>query len=182
MKYLPNILSLIRIISVPLILWLLIQDLLIISAIIITAVGLTDFFDGYLARKYNSESLVGFYLDAIADKTLVITIYLILGIKLLLPIYLIIIIVFREGLITGAYLFKLVLNLKFDLKPILISKINTFLQITLVVFICLLSINQINQFREVMFIRNFLITLVTMTTIVSSLIYIIMWLKAVGNE
>jgi len=97
MKYLPNILSLIRIISVPLILWLLIQDLLIIAAIIITAVGLTDFFDGYLARKYNSESLVGFYLDAIADKTLVITIYLILGIKLLLPIYLIIIIVFREG-------------------------------------------------------------------------------------
>ena len=76
----------------------------------------------------------------------------------------------------------LVLNLKFDLKPILISKINTFLQITLIVFICLLSINQINQFREVMFIRNFLITLVTMTTIVSSLIYIIMWLKAVGNE
>ena len=182
MKYLPNILSLIRIISVPLILWLLIQDLLIISAIIITAVGLTDFFDGYLARKHNSESLVGFYLDAIADKTLVITIYLILGIKLLLPIYLIIIIVFREGLITGAYLFKLALNLKFDLKPILISKINTFLQITLIVFICLLSINQINQFREVMFIRNFLITLVTMTTIVSSLIYIIMWLKAVGNE
>ena len=88
----------------------------------------------------------------------------------------------EKALITGAYLFKLVLNLKFDLKPILISKINTFLQITLIVFICLLSINQINQFREVMFIRNFLITLVTMTTIVSSLIYIIMWLKAVGNE
>ena len=182
MKYLPNILSLLRITSVPVILWLLIQDLLIISAIIITIVGLTDFFDGYLARKYNSESLVGFYLDAIADKALIITIYLILGIKLLLPIYLIIIIVFREGLITGAYLLKIILNLKFDLKPILISKINTFLQIALIVFVCLLSIDQINRFREIMFIRNFLITLVTITTVVSSLIYIIMWLKAVGNE
>tara|TARA_B110000444_G_C18607472_1_gene486025 strand:- start:3 stop:551 length:549 start_codon:yes stop_codon:yes gene_type:complete len=182
MKFLPNILSLIRITSVPVILWLLIQNLLIISAITITVVSLTDFFDGYLARKYNYESLVGFYLDAIADKALVITIYLILGIKLLLPLYLIIIIVFREGLITGAYLLKLVLNVKFDLKPILISKINTFLQIALIVFICLLSLDQINQFRETIFIRNFLIILVTVTTIVSSLIYIIMWLKAVGNE
>ena len=77
MSYLPNILSLVRIILVPLILWLLIQDLYIISAIIITMVGLTDYFDGYLARKYNSESLVGFYLDAIADKVLIITIYLV---------------------------------------------------------------------------------------------------------
>jgi len=182
MIYLPNILSLIRIILVPLILWLLIKDLFIISAITIIVVGLTDFFDGYLARKYNSESLVGFYLDAIADKVLIITIYLILGIKLLLPLYLIILIVSREVLISGAYLFKLALNLKFNLKPILISKINTFLQIVLIIFVCFLSINQINQLMEAMFIRNILIALVTITTIVSSLIYIIIWLKVVGSE
>ena len=182
MKYLPNTLSLIRITLVPLILWLLIQDLFIISAFIITAVGLTDFFDGYLARKYSSESIVGFYLDAIADKVLIVTIYLILGIKLLLPLYLIIIIVFREALISGAYLFKLALNLKFNMKPILISKINTLLQIILIVFVCLLTVNQINQLREVMLIRSFLIALVTITTIVSSLIYIIIWLRVVGNE
>ena len=182
MIHLPNILSLIRIILVPLILWLLIKDLFIISAITITIVGLTDFFDGYLARKYNSESLVGFYLDAIADKVLIITIYLILGIKLLLPLYLIILIIFREVLISGAYLFKLVVDLKLNLKPILISKINTFLQIILIVFVCLLTINQINQLEEAIFIRNFLIALVTITTIVSSIIYIIIWLKAVGGK
>ena len=182
MSYLPNILSLVRIILVPLILWLLIQDLYIISAIIITMVGLTDYFDGYLARKYNSESLVGFYLDAIADKVLIITIYLVLGIKLLLPTYLIILIIFREALVSGAYLLKFLLDLKFNLKPILISKINTFLQIALIVFVCLLTINQLNQFEEVIFVRDSLIAIVTITTIVSSLIYIIIWLKAVGSE
>ena len=182
MIYLPNILSLIRIIVVPLILWLLIRDLFIISAITITIVGLTDFFDGYLARKYNSESLVGFYLDVIADKVLIITIYVILVVKLLLPVYLIILILSREALIFGAYLFKLVFDLKFDLKPILISKINTFLQITLIIFVCFLAINQFNQLGEAMFIRNCLIVLVTITTIVSSLIYIIVWLKVVGSE
>ena len=182
MSYLPNILSLVRIILVPLILWLLIQDLYIISAIIITMVGLTDYFDGYLARKYNSESLVGFYLDAIADKVLIITIYLVLGIKLLLPTYLIILIIFREALVSGAYLLKFLLDLKFNLKPILISKINTFLQIALIVFVCLLTINQLNQSEEVIFMRYSLIAIVTITTIVSSLIYIIIWLKAVGSE
>lgn len=182
MSYLPNILSLVRIILVPLILWLLIQDLYIISAIIITMVGLTDYFDGYLARKYNAESLVGFYLDAIADKVLIITIYLVLGIKLLLPTYLIILIIFREALVSGAYLLKFLLDLKFNLKPILISKINTFLQIALIVFVCLLTINQLNQSEEVIFVRDSLIAIVTITTIVSSLIYIIIWLKAVGSE
>ena len=182
MSYLPNILSLVRIILVPLILWLLIQDLYIISAIIITMVGLTDYFDGYLARKYNAESLVGYYLDAIADKVLIITIYLVLGIKLLLPTYLIILIIFREALVSGAYLLKFLLELKFNLKPILISKINTFLQIALIVFVCLLTINQLNQSEEVIFVRDSLIAIVTITTIVSSLIYIIIWLKAVGSE
>ena len=182
MSYLPNILSLVRIILVPLILWLLIQDLYIISAIIITMVGLTDYFDGYLARKYNSESLVGFYLDAIADKVLIITIYLVLGIKLLLPTYLIILIIFREALVSGAYLLKFLLDLKFNLKPILISKINTFLQIALIVFVCLLTVNQLNQSEKVIFVRDSLIAIVTITTIVSSLIYIIIWLKAVGSE
>ncbi|MDA9591504.1 CDP-alcohol phosphatidyltransferase family protein [Pelagibacteraceae bacterium] len=182
MSYLPNILSLVRIILVPLILWLLIQDLYIISAIIITMVGLTDYFDGYLARKYNAESLVGYYLDAIADKFLIITIYLVLGIKLLLPTYLIILIIFREVLVSGAYLLKFLLELKFNLKPILISKINTFLQIALIVFVCLLTVNQLNQSEEVIFVRDSLIAIVTITTIVSLLIYIIIWLKAVGSE
>ncbi|MDA9651783.1 CDP-alcohol phosphatidyltransferase family protein [Pelagibacteraceae bacterium] len=182
MNYLPNILSLVRIILVPLILWLLIQDLFIISAVIITIVGFTDYFDGYLARKYNSESLLGFYLDAIADKVLIITIYLILGIKLILPTHLIILIVFREVLISGAYLLKFILDLKFNFKPILISKINTFLQIALIVFVCLMTINQFNQYEAVMIARDFLIAIVTITTIVSLLLYIIIWLKAVGKE
>ena len=99
-----------------------------------------------------------------------------------MPLYLIILILFKEVLISGAYLFKLALDLKFNTKPILISKINTFLQIILIVFVCLLTINQINQLGEAMFIRNFLIALVTITTIVSSLIYITIWLKAVGSE
>ena len=62
------------------------------------------------------------------------------------------------------------------------SKINTFLQICLIVFVCLLTVNQFNQFEGAMFMKDSLIAIVTITTIVSLLIYIIIWLKVVGSE
>ena len=77
----------------PLIMWLLLIDSFLEAAIIIIVVSLTDFLDGFIARKYNSETVFGFYLDAIADKVLIVSIYLILGIKLLIPLYLIILII-----------------------------------------------------------------------------------------
>ncbi len=163
----------------PFILWLLILDLFLISSIIIIFVGLTDFLDGYLARKYNFQSIVGLYLDAIADKIFIVTIYLILGVKLLLPSYLIILVIFREVLIFGSYLLNLSLNLKLNYRPILISKINTFFQISLTIFVCLFTLSQINEINGIVFLKESLIALVTVTTIVSSLIYIIIWSKAV---
>ena len=166
----------------PLIMWLLLIDSFLIAAIIIIVVGLTDFFDGFIARKYNSETVFGFYLDAIADKVLIVSIYLILGIKLLIPLYLIILIVFREVLISGSYLLGAVLNFKVNLKPILVSKINTFLQILLTIITCLFTISEFKEVKEFIIISNSLIFVVTITTIVSSAIYIIMWLKAVNNK
>ena len=166
----------------PLIMWLLLIDSFLEAAIIIIVVGLTDFFDGFIARKYNSETVFGFYLDAIADKVLIVSIYLILGIKSLIPLYLIILIVFRELLISGSYLLGAVLNFKVNLKPILVSKINTFLQILLTIITCLFTISKFKEVKEFIIISNSLIVVVTITTIVSSVIYIIMWLKAVNNK
>ena len=166
----------------PLIMWLLLIDSFLEAAIIIIVVGLTDFLDGFIARKYNSETVFGFYLDAIADKVLIVSIYLILGIKLLIPLYLIILIVFRELLISGSYLLGAVLDFKVNLKPILVSKINTFLQILLTIITCLFTISEFKEVKEFIIISNSLIVVVTITTIVSSVIYIIMWLKAVNNK
>jgi cardiolipin synthase len=162
--------------------WLLLIDSFLEAAIIIIVVGLTDFLDGFIARKYNSETVFGFYLDAIADKVLIVSIYLILGIKLLIPLYLIILIVFRELLISGSYLLGAVLDFKVSLKPILVSKINTFLQILLTIITCLFTISEFKEVKEFIIISNSLIVVVTITTIVSSVIYIIMWLKAVNNK
>ena len=93
MSQVPNILSLVRMLFVPLILWLILSNYFLLSAVVVALVGLTDYLDGYIARRYNHESLVGFYLDSIADKMLIVSIYLILGFKFLLPLNLIMLII-----------------------------------------------------------------------------------------
>ena len=65
---------------------------------------------------------------------------------------------------------------------IILTESSQDLQIALIVFVCLFTINQFNQLEAVMIVRNFLIAIVTITTIVSLLLYIIIWLKAVGSK
>lgn len=180
MNQIPNILSLVRMLFIPLILWLILSDYFLLSAIAVTLVGLTDYLDGYIARRYNYESLIGFYLDSIADKMFIISIYLILGFKFLLPLNLIMLIIFREILILGSYLFGFALAIKHNIRPIFVSKLNTFFQILLIIFVCLASLTQ-NELPIINIIKDLLIAIVALTTIASSLIYIIVWTKAVNN-
>ena len=180
MSQIPNILSLVRMLFIPFILWLILSNYFLLSAIVVSFVGLTDYLDGYIARKYSYESLIGFYLDSVADKMLVISIYLILGFKFLLPLNLIILIIFREVLILGSYLFGLALEIKHNIRPVFISKLNTFFLILLIILVCLCSVTQ-DELFIFNIIKNLLIAIVAFTTIASSLIYIIVWTKAVNN-
>lgn len=77
-KYIPNILTLSRILLTPLIIYLGINNHIKILIAIAIFVALTDFFDGRLARKWNVESELGSKLDAISDKVLVIGLLIIL--------------------------------------------------------------------------------------------------------
>ena len=74
MKYLPNILSSLRLISSIPIIILFQLEFFISSTIFFFAVSFTDYFDGYLARKYSTESDFGAFLDLIADKILVLSV------------------------------------------------------------------------------------------------------------
>ena len=74
MKLIPNFLSLLRIILVFPIIYFLQLDRYVLAASLFFVSSLTDYFDGYLARKYAIESELGAFLDLIADKILVIAI------------------------------------------------------------------------------------------------------------
>ena len=103
MKYLPNILSSSRLISSIPIIILFQLEFFITSTIFFFAVSFTDYFDGYLARKYSTESDFGAFLDLIADKILVLSV-LIWFVYFFSNIYLTVLVIFiviREIIVTS---------------------------------------------------------------------------------
>ncbi len=81
-----NLITATRIMLAPVILLLLISDSYLVCILLFLAAGMTDYFDGYLARKYNSESQLGEILDPIADKILVV--FILIGLSVALQSYL----------------------------------------------------------------------------------------------
>lgn len=132
---LPNIVTLARLLSVPLTIWLMIDGNMLLAFWVFIAAGVSDAIDGYLAKRFNARTEFGAYLDPLADKTLLVATYLTLGWLGQLPSWLVILVVFRDLMIIGGALVVHALTQSFKSRPMLISKVNTALQIALVTFV-----------------------------------------------
>ena len=176
-KITPNLLSISRILLVPFILFLIINKSFFIAFCLCCIASLTDLLDGFLARKFNAVTDLGFYLDSMADKFFILSLYLIIGFKMLLPLYIIVIIIFRDILISGSYFFFKFKKKELNLKPTLISKINTFMQMFLIIIILLnlsdISFLSYNNDEIISLFSYFVI----FTTLSSFFIYINIWFK-----
>lgn len=74
----PNMLTIVRLLLIPVYLYFFLRGEYIISGVVFSISGLTDFFDGYLARKYNMVTDLGRLLDPLADKLTLISILAVL--------------------------------------------------------------------------------------------------------
>jgi cardiolipin synthase (CMP-forming) len=138
----PNLLTISRILLVPLTVWSLIHGDYGIACLTFIVAGITDGLDGYLARKLNLQTELGAYLDALADKSLLVAVYVTLAILQLIPGWLAIIVVTRDLLIVGAVLLSRFLEQPVEIRPVFISKANTVAQIGLAAGVLLsLAIN-----------------------------------------
>jgi cardiolipin synthase len=129
----PNLITLGRILLVPVVVWAIIYGELWLAFVLFLAAGVSDAVDGYLAKRFNMASELGAYLDPLADKTLIVSIYVTLGIAGKIPLWLVILVVSRDIMIIGAIMLSWLLESPLKMKPLLVSKLNTVAQI---VFAC----------------------------------------------
>lgn len=128
---LPNAITLARLCAVPAAVWLVLQHRLDLAFWVFVAAGLSDGLDGWLARVRNARSRLGAILDPVADKALLVSIYVTLAAVGVLPDWLAILVVFRDLLIVGGVIVLTLLEQPPAIQPILLSKANTLLQILL---------------------------------------------------
>ena len=168
----PNLLTLFRLVMVPLVVWLILTHNLKAAFYIFLLAGITDAIDGYLARKWNSQTELGAYLDPAADKSLIVGIFLTLGFLSLIPLWLVIIVVSRDIFIVGAILISWLMDKPVRIHPLFISKANTALQIILAAFI--LANQGFNL--QLGSLENSLCILTAIVTLLSAFSYFQAWL------
>lgn len=95
--------------------------------------GATDAVDGYIARTFGHKSLVGAYLDPVADKVLILSLFGILTYEGHLPLWLVVLAVARDlAIVATVAVFTRLKKADLRMQPLFISKLTTFAQIVLV--------------------------------------------------
>jgi len=166
MNYIPNIISGLRILLIPVFIILIINKSYHIAVLIFLIMGATDIIDGALARYLKCVSVLGGYLDAIADKIMINTSFYMLCNMGILPDYIFYITILRDMLIIAGTIFN-GNNQPQTVNPIFLSKINTFMQFTLVTFCILFLTNTVS----LIYMQD-IINTVLLTTIFSAVEYI----------
>jgi cardiolipin synthase len=128
----PNFITIARVMSVPVIFWLLISGEQTTAFYVFLAAGISDALDGFLAKRFNWRTPLGAVLDPMADKLLLVSLFIALGVSKELPLWLVLAVVSRDILIVLAVMISWVMDQPVTIRPLAVSKANTFAQITLV--------------------------------------------------
>lgn len=167
----PNIISVFRIILVIPVVWLLLQQDFKVALLLFAIAGFSDALDGYLARRFDWKSRLGGILDPLADKLLQVCSYISLAWLGMIPVWLVIAVVLRDlVIVTGGVIYHYKFE-HFRAAPTLISKLNTFMQILLVLLVVFHA--AFNTLPAI--VIQALIYGVLATTVISGLDYVYTW-------
>ena len=125
----PNLITLARILLVPVIVWAITSGEMAIAFGLFLAAGVSDAVDGFIAKRFGMTSELGAYLDPLADKAMIVSIYVALGIAGMIPRWLVILVVSRDIMIIGAVILSWVVGKPMPVRPLPVSKVNTVAQI-----------------------------------------------------
>jgi cardiolipin synthase (CMP-forming) len=178
---LPNLITLLRILLTPVLVWLLLDHRMKQALLIFLIAGFSDALDGLIARVFHQKSRLGAYLDPLADKLLLVSSFILLGHMKKIPYWLVTITVSRDAIIVLGIVTLMLHQLRVEIKPLLLSKLNTLLQL-LTIFVVLGSV----YFSLPPWGLTLLFSITAMSSIASGLHYILrgirLWEAQRGNN
>ncbi len=176
----PNVLSILRIILTLPVVMTLLNHQYFLAMVLFFIAGITDALDGWIAKRYSFESRLGSILDPAADKLLLVSSFITLFVIGLLPMWLLILIFLRDLMIVSGTVgcFIGTGETKSELlSPSKLSKINTALQIALVLFLVVVQIYPIQeQWVTIAFI------IIATSTVLSGADYVWIWMEKVISQ
>jgi cardiolipin synthase len=167
---LPNLITLARLLCVPLAIWLIVEARYGVVFWVFVAAGVSDALDGWIAKRWDQRTPLGALLDPIADKALLAAVYITLGLAGALPQWLVILVVLRDLLIVGGYL---LIHGTDAPQPLFVSKVNTLVQIALVGFV----LARLGLDIEADRLTAVLVVAAGITTVWSGLSYLVRWAR-----
>ena len=180
---LPNIISMARLLSVPVVVYLIMGGYFTATFWLFVAAAVSDAVDGYLAKRLKQYSTLGAYLDPIADKVMLVSVFLVLGSLGHLPLWIVLLVVSRDALIVGGALLLWMLARSPRMKPLMISKVNTVCQIVLAVAVLArLGLGLPIKFTVTSgAIVDILMVVVATTTLTSGASYLVAWARNMNH-
>ena len=118
-----------RILMVPVVVWAIASGQMRLAFLLFLAAAISDAVDGFLAKRFGMTTELGAYLDPLADKVLIVSIYVTLGITGTIPLWIVILVVSRDIMIVGAIMLSWVVDQPVAIKPHAVSRLNTAAQI-----------------------------------------------------
>lgn len=173
----PNLITILRLILVPGVVLAMMQGRWDWAFAGFAVAGASDGVDGFIARRFDQRSRLGGYLDPMADKLLLVSVFVVLGVAGELPLWLVILVVSRDALIVLAVLLSSVMAQPVEMKPLLVSKANTAVQLLLAAFV----LGELAFGIDIGAIRPALIILSGLLTVASAAAYLVAWLRHMND-
>lgn len=134
-EHIPNLITLMRFLLVPPVAVLIVEGHYGWALTLFLVAGVSDGIDGFLARHFDWRTRLGAILDPLADKTLMVTTYVLLGWQGHLPWWIAALVVARDVVIIGGAVAYLRVTRRLEMEPSVISKFNTVVQVLLVLLV-----------------------------------------------
>jgi cardiolipin synthase (CMP-forming) len=169
----PNLITLARILLVPVLVWAIASGQPKLAFLLFLAAAVSDAADGFLAKRFGMKTELGAYLDPLADKVLIVSIYVTLGITGVIPLWIVILVVSRDIMIVGAIMLAWLIDRPMAIKPHAVSRLNTTAQI---LFACLVLAAQ-SFGIDAEPVLTLVMVLVAALTLLSVAFYVAEWVR-----